>query len=156
MKWEYELDEQERPLIFRYYSSLPPNELELKNLSEYEYVETENQYIQKVFSLESPNWDTIFYGIKYYNNYFTAINEVETKEFELSPIPSSYQISLSSEHHFSQNIKYAIYSMSGNRLRQEKLNPSGIVEIKDLAAGHYLIKVYKPNGNTEVLKFQKL
>lgn len=156
MKSEYELDDLERPLIYRYYSSLPPNELELQYISEYEYMETENQYTYKVFTLSSPDWDTILNRIRYYNKYTTGINEIKHKEFDISPIPASEQILLSSDHYFSQNISYEILSMSGHQLSRKKLNPSGILDIKDLQSGQYLLKLYKPNGKIEVLKFQKL
>lgn len=154
--WEKDFDEQGRVIEIRhYYTDTPPYELELTSKTNITYTESENQYIISYVSNAAVSLDTTVHKIEYFNKYTTGVTELLPTEFQINPNPATDQIKLSSDHYLSQYIGYEIFSLSGQEIRSGKVNASGIIDIRNILDGQYLLRVYKPNGKTETLKFLK-
>lgn len=155
--YEKDFDENDRVIENRWYrTDTPPYQLELDHKTNYTYRESETQYIEESLKIDVVNLDTIAYTINYYNKYATGINEIMETEFQIHPNPGTDYIQLESDYYNSQNIYYEMYNMSGQLIKIGHLISTGIINIERLPKGQFLIKILKPNGKTETLKFQKI
>jgi len=119
------------------------------------FTENESQKIIERISTDYPQWDTVSIYNRFYNKSTTGISALPIHEYLLYPNPATNQIKLNSERYRSQNIKYEIYNSTGLLMGSGTMNAIGCISIDRFTQGQYLLKVYKPNGQTEVLKFIK-
>jgi hypothetical protein len=150
-------DERGRIIEYNvYFADNPPYELELTLKRNYTYSETENQYSIQVVGTNGVSSDTTYNRIEYYNKYATGIKEITKTEYQICPNPSNDYLYLESDFYNSNRVSYEIYSISGKLIYYGIKHDSETINTTKLPAGQYLLKVYKPNGKTETLKFQKM
>lgn len=131
------------------------NNWELIFKTEITYTESENQKIIDRLSTDYPSWDTTSRYIYYYNKSTTGIPETTTHEYALYPNPAYNQIRLTTENYRSQNNKYEMINTLGQLVKSGTINIDGTIQVHELIIGQYFLRIHKPNGKAEVLKFQK-
>jgi len=155
-KTERILDENDRLIESKFYDSEDPDfSWYLKKTYSNLYLEGDYQFIKKEIYYNHIVEDTTELNIKYYNKKNTGLFEFIPNNFSLFPNPSTDVIYVRSEIYNSQNLKYEIYNITGQLIKFGSTNSRGTISIQQLTHGMYLLKVYKPNNKTEVLKFQK-
>ncbi len=155
--YESDFDEEDRIIEKRFYhKSESYVDAELSYTFYYNYIESENQYIEERININASSLDTINYEYKYYNKYSTGLNELANTEYSLSPNPASDFIRLESDIYHSHNLEYEIYSSLGQLIMKNKMTITENIDLNLLPKGQYIVKIYKPNGKTETLKFQKM
>lgn len=156
-KMDLILDENERLIENRLFD-LNPIDYSWRHKYTYSfpYIETDDQFIKKEIHYFHITEDTTELNIYYYNNRNTGLYEINPNSYSLFPNPSTDVIYIQSEIFNSQNLKYEIFNMNGQLIKNGIANTRGDINVQQLTQGLYLLKVYKPDNKTEVLKFQKL